>query len=231
MEIQFNNHTISNLSEWGEIVFTGKKKVHWKKGRSAYSLADFIINENGVSEIKELVSPFINENFNLEKGIPELEVRFDKHGHGREHDLGIWGTTQSGKRIFIGVEAKVDESFGDTIASAYHKAKAKELNGEATNAPKRIEELLTFNFDKIKESDFQLRYQLLFYTAGTLWIDADIHIMLILVFKTDDYDSKKGLKNYNDLVNFLKKADAKTLGENTYQLNKELTLIYKEIAI
>lgn len=234
MEVQFKGHTISSLSEWERVVFTGKKKIHWKKGRSAYSLADFVINKNGVKEIEKIIATIIEEDFSLTEASPEFEARFDKYGHGREHDLAIWGKTETNKKLFVGVEAKVDESFGDTIASALKKANAKIQRGENSNAPKRIEELLQFNFNTIEEQDYQLRYQLLFSTAGTLCIEADIHIILILVFKTNDYDKDKGSKNYNDLVNFLKKTDAKTLGKNTYQLNKankELTLIYIEIAI
>lgn len=232
MIIKYKDHIITNLSDWENVVFSGKKKIHWKEGRSAYSLADFIINQHGVVQIENILSPIIPEPFVFDKAFPEFEARFDKYGRGREHDLAIWGTTKTGKKLFIGVEAKVDESFGDTIAFAYQKATAKLNRGENTNAHKRIEELLQFNFDKTAKEDHQLRYQLLFSTAGTLCIDADIHIMLILVFKTDDYDKDKGAMNYNDLVSFLKTADANKIDKNTYQLNKvnkKLTLIYKEI--
>jgi len=234
MRIEFKGNTISNLAEWQNFVFSGKKTKHWKKERSAYSLADFIINNSGEQKIVELVADQINENFTLDIAHPEYEARFDKYGHGREHDLAIFGKTDSGKKIFIGVEAKVDESFGDTIASAYHKAKAKELNELPTNAPIRIEKLLNFNFKLIKASDFDLRYQLLFSTAGTLCIDADIHILLILVFKTNDYNVKKGDKNYKYLEAFLKKSEAIQITDNIYELNmdnKILTVIYKEVIL
>jgi hypothetical protein len=231
MKVEFKGNTITNLIEWERFVFSGKKAKHWKEGRSAFSLADFVINKNGKQKISELVADQIGENYTLDIAKPEFEARFDKYGHGREHDLGIFGKTESGKKIFVGVEAKVDESFGDTIASAYHKVKAKELNDLPTNAPKRIEKLLNFNFKSIKASDFNLRYQLLFSTAGTLCMDADIHILLILVFKTKDYDNKKGVVNYKDLQAFLKKIEAVKIVENTYQVNinnKDLTIIYKE---
>lgn len=231
MKVEYNESAIANLTEWEHFVFSGKKAKHWKEGRSAFSLADFIINKNGEQKISELVADQIGENFTLDLAKPEFEARFDKYGHGREHDLAIFGETATGKKIFVGVEAKVDESFGDTIASAYHKAKAKELNDLPTNAPRRIEKLLNFNFKSIKASDFNLRYQLLFSTAGTLCIDADIHILLILVFKTKDYDSKKGAVNYKDLQIFFKKTEAVKVADNTYQLNinnKDLKIIYKE---
>jgi hypothetical protein len=234
MRIEFKGDTISNLGEWERFAFSGAKAKHWAEGdgRSAFSLADFIINNDGEQRITDLVSAQINEKFTLDLAHPEFEARFDKYGHGREHDLGIFGKTITGKKIFIGIEAKVDESFGGTIAYAYHTAKAKELNGESTNWPKRIEELLKFNFKTIKVSDFKLSYQLLFSTAGTLCIDADIHILLILVFKTESYNSKKGAANYKDLQAFLKKAEADKIADNTYKLNmnnKDLTIIYKEV--
>lgn len=234
MRIEYKGNTISNLADWERFAFSGKKARHWAEGdgRSAFSLADFIIDNDGKQKIIELVSAQINEDFTLDLAHPEYEARFDKYGQGREHDLGIFGKTVTGKKIFIGIEAKVDESFGGTIAAAYHTAKAKELNGESTNAPKRIEDLLKFNFTTIKASDFQLRYQLLFSTAGTLCIDADIHILLILVFKTASYNNEKGAANYNDLQAFLKKAEADKIADNTYKLNmnnKDLTIIYKEV--
>lgn len=232
MRIEFKGSAISNIAEWENFAFSGKKSKHWKEGRSAFSLADYVSNNNGKQRIIDLVSAQINDDFTLELAHPEYEARFDSYGHGREHDLGIFGKTASGKKIFVGVEAKVDESFGDTIATAYHKAKAKELNGVRTNAPKRIEDLLNFNFPTIKTRDFQLPYQLLFSTAGTLCVDADIHILLILVFKTKNYDKKKGDSNYKGLLAFLKKAQANKIADNTYKLNmnnKDLTLIYKEV--
>tara|TARA_R100000935_G_scaffold15425_1_gene30759 strand:- start:29170 stop:29868 length:699 start_codon:yes stop_codon:yes gene_type:complete len=232
MKIEFKGNTISNLADWQKFVFVGKKAKGWKEDRSASSLANFIINNNGEEKINCLVSAQINEAFTLEVAYPEYQTRFDKYGQGREHDLAIFGKTDSGKKTFIGVEAKVDESFGATVASEYHTYKAKELNGKNTNLPKRIEELLKFNFKIVKASDFKLRYQLLYATAGTLSIDADIHILLILVFKTAGYKPKVGAKNYKDLQAFLKKAEAVNVDDNTYQLNmnnKVLTLIYKEI--
>ena len=232
MRIEYRGNVITNLSEWRDFVYVGKKAKDWIDGRSSPSLVEFIINNNGEQKIIELVYPQIKENFTLDVAYPEYEVSFDEYDNGREHDLGIYGKTESGRKIFIGVEAKVDESFGGTVASAYLTGKAKELNGENTNAPIRIEELLKFNFKAIKASDFKLPYQLFYSTAGTLCIDADIHILLILVFKTDDYNDKKGDKNYKNLQAFLKRTEAIKIADNTYELNtnnKVLSIIYEEV--
>lgn len=234
MNIVYKGNSISNLSEWQDLVFSGIKKKEWKKDSSAYSLADYIINQNGVEELRTLVSSIVNEDVTLEKGCPEYEARFDDYGHGREHDLAVWGTTQSGKSLFLSVEAKVNESFGDTIEMAYNNANTKLELFDNSNPKKRIEGLLDLNFGEDNKQDYQLRYQLLFSTAGTLCIEADIHIMLILVFKNHSFKKNKVKNNYNELKKFIQRTDAKELGKDIFQLNldkKELTLIYKKIAI
>ncbi|MFA6831898.1 MAG: hypothetical protein WCR36_06475 [Bacteroidaceae bacterium] len=234
IKIEFNGNPISNLSEWQNLVYTGIKKKEWKKGSSAYSLADYIINQNGVEEIRTQIARIVNEDVTFEKGCPDYEAHFDDYGRGRAHDLAIWGTTQSGKKLFLGIEAKVNESFGDTIETAYLNAKINSEIFDKSNGKKRIEGLLAFNFGEDNKDDYQLRYQLLFSTAGTLCVEADIHIMLILVFKTHSFNKNKVKSNYNELQKFLKRTDAKESEKDIFQLtldNKELILIYKKIAL
>lgn len=208
---------INNINDWENTVFkSSKKKKHWKVGRSAYELANFIMNSNGEATIKKIVSELINENFSFVNATPELEIRFDNYGHGREHDLGIWGITESKKNIFIGLESKVDESFSEKISDSFLTAKTKELNGVKTNTPKRIESLLKRNFKVLKPEHFDLRYQLLYSTVGTLdamsnKATADISILLIIVFKTDLYDEIKGIENYKDYIKFVNCLESKRI--------------------
>lgn len=61
MKIHCRNRDIRTLEEWREIVFTGKKEIHWKEGRSAYALADFVLNKDGFSVVKQMVSSVIND--------------------------------------------------------------------------------------------------------------------------------------------------------------------------
>jgi len=229
MKIKFNGKTISNIKDWEKEVFSGKKKIHWKVGRSAYSLADFIINKNGKVDIKKEIIKVIGVDLTFNIAHPEYEVQFDKFGHGREHDLGIFGVTKSGKKVFIGIEAKVDEPFGDTIAESYIKGKIKELNGKNTNAPKRIEKLLKSNFGIIKNSHFKLPYQLLFSTAGTLSVDADIHIFFVIVFKTYLSNALKVTQNKNKYIKFHEELGAVKMPNNCYKTiinGRELYSIY-----
>jgi len=233
---------INDINDWENIVFqSSKKRKHWKVGRSAYELANFMMNSNGEATIRKIVSDLIVEDVSFESATPELEIRFDTFGHGREHDLGIWGITESKKTIFIGVESKVDELFSGKISDSFIIAKTKELNGVKTNIPKRIESLLKRNFKVLKTEYFDLRYQLLYSTVGTLdAIDnkatADISILLIIVFKTDLYDEIKGIENYKDYIKFVNCLDSKRI-ESSFDIDmhklriddKVMYSIYKTI--
>lgn len=210
------NH-INSFEDWKTNVFqSSKKENHWKKGRSAYELADFMMNCNGEVVILKIIEDLLKEKLSLERATPELEIRFDKYGHGREHDLGIWGITDSKKTVFVGLEAKVDESFNEKISDVYIIAKTNELNGIKTNSAKRIEELLKRNFKEISPKLFDLRYQLLYSTVGTLdatngKLKADISILLTIVFKTELYNEVKGIENYKDYIQFVNSTESERI--------------------
>jgi hypothetical protein len=213
-----NNEDINNIDEW-QSIFKSNKKKHWKVGRSAETLADFMLHGNGESFIKEIVAEVLKEDVSFEKAVPESRMKFDGYGKQREHDLAIRGTSHSQKEIFIGVEAKVDEPFAKTIGEAYLSARTKELNGKGTNVPKRIEQLLKRFFPELKTKYFNLRYQLFYATAGTLADKANISIFLILVFKTDSYKEYDGKKNCADYIQFIRSVNAKKIESNRKYLN------------
>ena len=229
MIVEYKGKQISNIKDWKKCA----KKKDWKVGRSAYSLADFIINKKGETYINNEVSKVIGEDLTLNKSYPEHEVRFDKYGQGRVHDLGIYGTTKSGKKVFIGVEAKVDETFGNTISGAYLEAKVKELNSKRTNAPKRIEELLTRNFGELKKNYFNLHYQLLYSTLGTTHAKADMHLFFVLVFKTSLSNVDKIKNSKKDYINFFGELGAIRLPQSdNFEAEiegKKLMVIYKMV--
>ena len=100
-DLMTNELQIINMNEWYDRFFKNtKKEIHWKEGRSAYSIADFLMNKNGEKIISDSISNILNEEIILKTAYPEMEVRFDTYGHGREHDIGIWGETISNKKIF-----------------------------------------------------------------------------------------------------------------------------------
>lgn len=202
---------IASLEEWAALYANPQQSYQWKQYRSAYSVAEFVLEHDGGEAIQERLSDALEQNVHLERAIPEYEVRFDQYGRGRVHDLGVFGRTDSGQSVFIGVEAKVDESFGPPVKEAYLAAKVKQIAGVSTNAPARIEQLLASHFKTPEPAMFDIRYQLLYATAGTLAVQADIHVLYIIVFKTPLYNETTGAENYRDYVDFMGKIGAGSL--------------------
>ena len=196
---------LRSLADWQAV----HKPEQWKPGRSAHSVADFILNRNGARRLSQHVSEVLGESVKFHKITPELEVRFDRYGKGRFHDLGIHGETESGKSLFVGVEAKVDESFGPYVADEWRKAQRIVQQGRRTRLPDRISELCDRFQDGpgISPTD-EIRYQLMHGAAGTVEAGADVSVLYIAVFVTDDYDDAKGEANFQDYRTFLNRAGA-----------------------
>jgi len=203
-----HGNIVTDMTSWANIFDSPRERRHWKPGRSAHSLADYVIQHRGLNRINERVGQLIGQSVTFSRAIVEHEVRFDEFGKGRMHDLGVYGNAADGQSVFVGVEAKVDESFNKTIGEAYFDAKCKELSGKSTKAPQRIEQLMILHFGEIDRSMFDLRYQLLYATAGTLAADADLSILLVVVFRTELYDELKGADNHRDYIAFMEKLSA-----------------------
>ena len=135
----------------------------------------------------------------------------------------------------FGVEAKVDESFGPTVRDSYLQSKANQITGTSTNAPERIEQLLALHFAKPDTAMFDVRYQLLYATAGTLAAGADISVLYVVVFKTPLYDESIGADNYRDYIHFVNKVGGtpvtlveKSAIAHTLELDgRELTCVHE----
>ena len=196
------------MEDWKAIYDNPQQRHQWKQHRSAYCVAEFLLERNGDQAIQARAAEVLGQGIKLEKAIPEYEVRFDRYGRGRVHDIGVFGRTESGQKVFVGVEAKVDEPFGPTLHDAYLEAKAKRIVGISTKAPERIEQLLALHFTEPDPTMFDVKYQLLYATAGTIAAEADIHLLYVIVFKTPLYDESVGRKNYRDYIHFVNKADA-----------------------
>ena len=198
-----NGKPLKTLDDWQAI----HKPKHWKRGRSAYEVADFIVNRSGADKLARRVSLVLGDTVQFEQITPEFEVRFDKYGKGRFHDIGIVGETAHGERLFIGVEAKVDESFGLTVAEEWQKGQRTVAGGKRTHLPDRIRELCSRFQDGpgIRETD-QIRYQLMHGTAGTVSACAECSVFYVAVFVTDAYNHAKGEANYNDYLAFVRQV-------------------------
>lgn len=203
--------SVATLADWAKLYCSPQSSHQWKEHRSAYSAAEFFINRNGAESLKTRIADAIGQPVEFEKAIPEYEVRFDRFGRGRIHDLAIFGKAESGQDLFVGVEAKVDEPFGEPVREEYLRAKSKQIAGEKTNAPERIEDLLKLHFTRFDATMFDIRYQLLYATAGTIAAGADISVLYVVVFKTPLFSETASAENFRDYVDFMNKVGADSL--------------------
>ena len=240
MEIRYyqKEDVIETYADW-ERVFSAAKPKDWKKGRSAQSLAAFMMKKDGFACIRSLVGEAIGKPIDeIEKVTIEGRVAFDNYNHSREHDLAVVARTESNQSVFIGVEAKVDESFGGNTIKQYETAALKKSKN--SKVPARIKGLKEY-FPKAKDDEFQkLKYQLATATAGTLCAktdknsDFDYYVFMVLVFETNLYNPKKGNKNRKAFELFLNAIGAEKSAENTYECtlkDKPFMLIYKVLSV
>lgn len=205
-------NAITTLDQWSATV----RRTHWKEGRSAYSLADFILNRNGTAHLESRISSAISQPIILKQGTPEYAAKFDRYGGPARLDIGISGQTISGESLFVGVEAKIDEPFGsETVCEGYRGAIQYLEGNPRSKAASRVEELLSRHLadaDQPCESRYaDVRYQLLTAASGTVASEADRTILYVAVFKTPLYDQDKGEKNRLDYESFMSLAGAECL--------------------
>lgn len=191
---------VSNILEW-ESAF--HDSIHWNEGRSAYSLADFVLNRDGLEKIKAILDDCGFHGLRILSCDVEVPVQFDTYRNCSHRDMVLTGELENFDKVFISVEAKVDEEFGGKIKYA--------LKDQNTG---RAIDLLQKFIPNHKIEDEKLRYQLFHALAATIEKGNygkafQASIMLVLVFKTKgygdkiDYEVKKGMRNYNDFVNFM----------------------------
>ena len=212
-----NNRLITNLESWKTAFIEVDKEKNWEEGRSACTLAKYFTTPNieeseGIKKIEEYFEALGFSNPRFESAEIEHPSPFDEYSRPRMQDLVIKGESEKG-RILACIEAKVDEKFGNEVLNqAYKNAKQYKIKHPNSNRQNRIEELcdkyLNVSAESIKSGDDNnIRYQLLHYLAGSICeakCCADVVFMPIMVFKTDEYNKKKGDRNRKDYEQFRK---------------------------
>ena len=205
------------------------KRAEWREGRSAECLAEDFMGENatGKETMIEMVRLCLNShNISLEKACIEHASKFDEYKRPRMQDLAIWGRSDK-KNIFIGIEAKVDEKFGSKSLSEQRKY-VNNLKTK-TDAGNRLDKLIKDFLNGKEKENKSLRYQLLYYLAGSIREpNTDVIFLPVIVYKTRAlkfklYSEKLGDKNYNDYVNFMKALEFETLDEIHKIYHKKIT--------
>ena len=178
---------------------------HWKDGRSGERLAEDFIGEEpcGESTMIEMIRRFLGSKaIMLDNAKIEHSSVFDKHPRPRIQDLAIWGRADNTK-LFVGVEAKVDEAFG---SKSINQQRTYVNSLSKTEADKRLDELINDYLGGEEKSNGTLRYQLLYYLAGSFCEEnADIVFMPVIVYKTNgkDYSPNKGKTNMRAYKRFM----------------------------
>ncbi|MEA2445588.1 MAG: hypothetical protein QOJ12_2880 [Thermoleophilales bacterium] len=144
----------------------------------------------------------------IEQAVAEAQVPFDAYPGGkRNHDLLIRGRVAGGA-IVIGLEAKADETFGETV-KAYDARAAASLKAEkSTNAQSRLAGLMD-DIAGVTLAEVpafgDLRYQLFSGVAGTLAATSDDEIAAFVVheFATSLTTVKRRQANKQALAEFV----------------------------
>jgi hypothetical protein len=206
----WNRHRaeIKSVEDWGRLAAPAAVE-HWKDGRSAKELAKAWIEGAGLRSLSELFESLDDtRDFQVEEAVAEAQIAFDDFPGGkRNHDLLIRGRCAAGP-IVIGLEAKADETFGQTIATYRRDALAARTAGKTTNAPERLENLLQDigNISLSRNPGFgDLRYQLFSGVAGTLAAAQEGQVAAFVVheFATEMTTEKKRVMNGTALAEFV----------------------------
>jgi len=162
-----NNSPIHSVDEWFRFAPPKGGEKQWKDGRSAKELAKAWFRSQKPKVPEELEALFeshpATKGLVIETAIPELPTPLHNfRGETRNSDLIMLGRVGNIGTL-VGVEAKVDEPFGEVVLEYREKAKSR------SKIPERIDHLCRSIFDRPMDEELgSLRYQLLHGVGGTL---------------------------------------------------------------
>jgi hypothetical protein len=173
MTISKDGRPIRSLADWK--ARAGPKRVgQWKEHRSAFESARCWLGVTSPKLPSEVEALLDHRDFGpVERWTAEPEARlpFDRYpGEPRNADLLIHASDRHGDYL-IAVEAKVDESFGSTVAETMKAAAKRKAANPRSNGVARVTDLIAtlFGSEAADASSVgELRYQLLTATAGAL---------------------------------------------------------------
>ena len=191
-----------------------RRDKHWKDGRSAKE------NARAWIDASLGLQPDIAQILAACRGIgplrqwraePEARIAIDGFpGQPPNIDLLLVAEDDHGP-VVIAIEAKADETFGNTLANQYRRAQARASENPRSMAVARIEDLLDrFALDIEQRQVPQLRYQLLTATAAVL-AEADRRsseraVLIVHEFVTPSTRPERRECNGADLDRFLATA-------------------------
>ena len=227
IKISKNNNIITTVEEWYQFAPPKAKGKHWKDGRSAKSLAQFMTDKNQVKKLEDILVELKYGTNGVISCTPEANTVLPCKGNGRNHDL-----LMIGEDFVVGIEAKVSESFGEEISTELIEAS----DNKKGRIDKLANELFGCKINEVKDG-LELRYQLLTGVYGTL-LEAENNkkskaLFLVIVF-TDGItreDENAVNRNNDDFKNFCQQIVLSAEGGTICKSNVALTIKKVEISL
>lgn len=227
IKISKDNNIITTVEEWYQFAPPKAKGKHWKDGRSAKSLAQFMTDKNQVKKLEDILVELEYNTKGVISCTPEANTVLPCKGNGRNHDL-----LMIGEDFVVGIEAKVSEPFGEEISTELIEASDNKKNRIDTLANK----LFGCKINEVKDG-LELRYQLLTGVYGTL-LEAENNkkskaLFLVIVF-TDGItreDENAVNRNNDDFENFCQQIGLSAEGGTICKSNVALTIKKVEISL
>ena len=227
IKISKNNNIITTVEEWYQFAPPKAKGKHWKDGRSAKSLAQFMTDKNQVKKLEDILVELEYDTKGVISCTPEANTVLPCKGNGRNHDL-----LMIGEDFVVGIEAKVSESFGEEISTELIEAS----DNKKGRIDKLANELFGCKINEVKDG-LELRYQLLTGVYGTLR-EAENNkkskaLFLVIVF-TDGItreDENAVNRNNDDFKNFCQQIVLSAEGGTICKSNVALTIKKVEISL
>ena len=211
---------LTDLADW-EARAGPKREGQWKDGRSAKESARAWL-ESGPSmpqEVLEVLQSHPDMGPLKEWwGEPEAQVHFDTFRGPANIDLLIRGRDSEGA-VVVAVEAKADETFGDTVRGTVAAAEKRLKEHPDSKGVRRAEELVRAILGGSPSEFLQVRYQLLSATAAAI-CKAEAQgssraVVLIHEFRTDRTSDEKHQVNAEDLDEFTRLISKGAVGAIT----------------
>ena len=221
------NNIITTVEEWYQFAPPKAKGKHWKDGRSAKSLAQFMTDKNQVKKLEDILVELKYGTNGVISCTPEANTVLPCKGNGRNHDL-----LMIGEDFVVGIEAKVSEPFGEEISTELIEAS----DNKKGRIDKLANELFGCKINEVKDG-LELRYQLLTGVYGTL-LEAENNkkskaLFLVIVF-TDGLtseDENAVNRNNDDFKNFCQQIGLSAEGGTICKSNVALTIKKVEISL
>ena len=213
MSFTRNGQTIRTLDEWEKIAGP-KRDDQWSPDRSAMEVARAWLSVASPILPADVAAALAsNPAFGTVTrwtGEPEVRLSFDKlRGEPRNSDLLVRGHDEYGK-FLLAVEAKADESFGETVADALADAVERRLVNPGSRGVERIQGLAAALLEPKRRGEARLgrlRYQLLTAVAGAVAVAVKEGgcrvVFLVHEFRTSKTVDKKHATNARDLDEFV----------------------------